>query len=143
MAKLLALKELKSKTSVTVSDKPDDRRCHVFISHAGTEKRGFVRFLFEALRMRFPEIKVFLDEDALEPSHDAVAKMHEALGDAFVGKRSMNKRSWITHALAHASTNVLLRHTVVAAAGKMTLTTVQLPRCVWFGTRACLHACCM
>jgi hypothetical protein len=57
----------------------------VFISHAGEEKRGFVAFLREEFKRRYPALEVFVDEYSLKMGGSAMPAIEAALGDAFVG----------------------------------------------------------
>jgi hypothetical protein len=62
---------------------PSGELCHVFISHAGEQKRGFVDFLVAAFP---PPLKVFLDEYTLEAGNDAMPAIDASLKDALVGE---------------------------------------------------------
>jgi hypothetical protein len=67
---------------------PTGKQCHVFISHAGEEKRGFVDFLLADFNKRYPALTVFVDDYSLKVGGDAMSAMSAALQDAFVGTLS-------------------------------------------------------
>jgi hypothetical protein len=72
----------------TTASTKHQQSCHVFLSHAGEHKRGFVDFLEVEFKKRFPAVRVFLDEYTLEPAGRAMDNIHAALQDAFVGERA-------------------------------------------------------
>jgi creatinine amidohydrolase/Fe(II)-dependent formamide hydrolase-like protein len=64
---------------------PAGRACHVFVSHAGEQKRDFVDIMYNEFHRRFPDVAVFLDETCLKVTEMAANSMHAALQDSFVG----------------------------------------------------------
>jgi hypothetical protein len=64
---------------------PEGKDWHVFLSHSGAQKRGFVDFLLKEFNTRYPAVNVFVDEYSLNPGSDALKAMHIALSDAHVG----------------------------------------------------------
>jgi hypothetical protein len=70
---------------------PTGRKCRVFISHAGEQKRELVDFICEKLRQDYPALAVkegggvFLDELSLQGGDGAIDEICTSLLDALVG----------------------------------------------------------
>jgi hypothetical protein len=57
---------------------------HVFLSHAGQQKRNVVDHVRDRFVRDHPHLKVFVDEHTLEPGDRAMDRIWGACGSAFV-----------------------------------------------------------
>jgi hypothetical protein len=83
----------------TLFKPPTGKLCHVFISHAGEQKAGFVDVLWQEFGRKYPVLKVFVDELSLQKGEGAMPAINRALGDAFVGAWHL---ACLPHSVVHA-----------------------------------------